>query len=88
MSNQGAGMPRKPRRPGTRAISAAAALLAPSRTTLEMARVDTSPPECRLAYGLETQFGRVCSRMGGDAVCGECIRDPDAPALGFRRVRS
>ena len=41
--------------------------------------------ECRLAYDLHLQFGRVCSRLGGDAVCGECIRDADAPALGFRR---
>jgi len=41
--------------------------------------------ECRLAYGLHEQFGRVCSRAGGDAICGECIGDLDAPILGFRR---
>lgn len=45
------------------------------------------PAECRLAYGLHEQFGRVCSRKGGSAVCGECIADPDAPAMGFRRTR-
>jgi len=28
----------------------------------------------------------VCSRQGGDRVCGECIRDVDGPVLGFRRV--
>ena len=43
--------------------------------------------ECRLAYDLENQFGRVCSRKGGDSVCGECIADIDAPAMGFRRAR-
>lgn len=42
--------------------------------------------ECRLAYNLHEQFGRVCSREGGGAVCGECIRDRDAPAMGFRRI--
>lgn len=45
----------------------------------------TLPTECRLAYDLHRQFGRVCSRAGGSAVCGACIGDPDAPALGFRR---
>jgi hypothetical protein len=29
----------------------------------------------------------VCSRKGGDRVCGECIGDIDAPAIGFRRSR-
>jgi hypothetical protein len=29
-----------------------------------------------------------CSRLNGERICGECIRDMDAPALGFRRRRS
>jgi hypothetical protein len=45
------------------------------------------PEECRLAYDLQNWPGRVCSRKGGASVCGECIRDIDAPAMGFRRVR-
>lgn len=44
-----------------------------------------SKQECRLAHDLHLQFGRVCSRQGGDAVCGECIADLDAPALRFCR---
>lgn len=31
------------------------------------------PADCRLAYGLERQFGRVCIRIGGRAVCGACV---------------
>jgi len=27
----------------------------------------------------------VCSRRGGNRVCGECISDVDGPVLGFRR---
>jgi hypothetical protein len=27
-----------------------------------------------------------CSRQGGSRVCAECIKDLDAPALGFRRT--
>lgn len=38
-----------------------------------------------LAYDLHLWPGRVCSRQGGNAICGECIGDIDAPALGFRR---
>lgn len=41
--------------------------------------------ECRLAYDLHLCTGLVCSRQGGDAVCGACIGDSDAPAMGFRR---
>lgn len=78
-------MPRNPRQPKlipARKLRAAMALMAPSRMA-EPQRAQ--PAECRLAYGLESQFGRVCSRLGGDAVCGACISDLDAPMLGFRR---
>jgi hypothetical protein len=44
--------------------------------------------ECTLAYGLESQFGRKCSRAGGDAVCGACIGDINAPAQGFGQKAS
>lgn len=40
---------------------------------------------CPLAYGLHQWPGRKCSRQGGDHVCGACISDVNAPALGFRR---
>lgn len=36
-------------------------------------RADTR--ECELAYGLERQFGRVCRRRGGTAICGRCAGD-------------
>jgi hypothetical protein len=29
----------------------------------------------------------VCSRQGGDRVCGSCVGDIDAPAMGFRRIK-
>lgn len=35
----------------------------------------------------ETPPSGVCSRHGGDRVCGDCINDADGPALGFRRNR-
>ena len=31
--------------------------------------------DCRLAYRLERQFGRVCRRKGGASVCGACLAD-------------
>jgi hypothetical protein len=27
-----------------------------------------------------------CSRKGGERVCGDCVHDLEAPALGFRRM--
>jgi predicted DNA-binding protein YlxM (UPF0122 family) len=41
--------------------------------------------ECKLTYNIHNQFGRVCSRAGGNAVCGVCIKDINAPAMGFAR---
>lgn len=38
-----------------------------------------------LAYNLHKFGPGRCSRKGGTRVCGICIRDEYAPALGFQR---
>lgn len=56
------------RKPERRMTGSAAAIAARDRYR-------AAADDCKLAYGLERQFGRVCSRRGGRAVCGLCLRD-------------
>ena len=52
-------------------------MMRPSHFLAAVAASLTPEPaaECRLAYGLERQFGRVCRRKGGASVCGMCLAD-------------
>ena len=43
--------------------------------------------ECKLRFDLLHNFGRKCSRAGGDGFCRACEGDDGAPGQGFGRMR-